>query len=138
MSRRLDEEHADETKLISYKINYPQKLWISWGLTNLESNGRSGLEVDWLFFAQDECVTDSRHRTEVWGLGVRYPWLPDHAHESSLTPFSIVLSKHAPCNGSFTDLNSTERTKHPEHVKHPQNDGDDNHNVVSVMSFSPH
>jgi hypothetical protein len=61
MSRRLDEEHADETKLISYKINYPQKLWISRGLTNLEGNSWSRFEVDWLFFAQDHRVTDLRY-----------------------------------------------------------------------------
>ena len=41
------------------ETNYPQKLWISWGLTNLESNGRSRLEVDWLFFAQDHSLIDS-------------------------------------------------------------------------------
>ena len=41
------------------EANYPQKLWISRGLTNLQGNGRSGLEVDWLFFAQVEYVTDS-------------------------------------------------------------------------------
>jgi hypothetical protein len=34
------------------------------GLTNLEGNSRSGLEVDWLFFAQDDSVTDSRHCTK--------------------------------------------------------------------------
>jgi hypothetical protein len=31
------------------------------GLTNLEGNGRSRLEVDWLFIAQGDYVTDSRH-----------------------------------------------------------------------------
>src|SRR3954470_12335614 len=35
------------------------------GLTNLESNSRPRLEVDWLFFAQGDSVTDSRYRTET-------------------------------------------------------------------------
>jgi hypothetical protein len=35
-------------------------------LTNLESNSRSRFEVDWLFFAQGDCVTDSRYRTETY------------------------------------------------------------------------
>ena len=42
-----------------FETNYPQKLGISQGLTNLEGNGRSRLEVDWLFFAQDHPITDS-------------------------------------------------------------------------------
>jgi hypothetical protein len=46
--------------------------------------------------------------------------------------------KHAPCNGSFTDMNSTERTKHSKHVKHPQNDGDDNHNVQDLLNLVIH
>jgi hypothetical protein len=29
------------------------------GLDKLKGNGRSRLEVDWLFFAQDDYVTDS-------------------------------------------------------------------------------
>jgi hypothetical protein len=29
------------------------------GLTNVEDNGQSRLEVDWLFFAQDYSLTDS-------------------------------------------------------------------------------
>ena len=49
-----------------YEINYPQKLWINRGLTNLEGNGRSRFEVDWLFFAQDDYITDSRYRTEMY------------------------------------------------------------------------
>jgi hypothetical protein len=48
------------------ETNYPQKLWISRGLTNVEGNGRSRLEVDLLFFAQDDSVTDSRYRTETY------------------------------------------------------------------------
>jgi hypothetical protein len=56
---------TDSTRL-RYKINYPQKLWISRGLTNLEGNDRSGLEVDWLFFAQCDYVTDSRYHTETY------------------------------------------------------------------------
>jgi hypothetical protein len=45
--------------LLHNKINYPQKLWISRGLTNLEGNSWSRFEVDWLFFAQDHSITDS-------------------------------------------------------------------------------
>jgi hypothetical protein len=41
------------------ETNYPQKLWISRGLTNVEGNDWSRLEVDWLFFAQDHPLTDS-------------------------------------------------------------------------------
>jgi hypothetical protein len=54
------------TKRMRFETNYPQKLWISQGLTNLEGNGRSKLEVDWLFFAQDDSVTDSRYCTETY------------------------------------------------------------------------
>jgi hypothetical protein len=50
--------------LLHNKINYPQKLWISWGLTNLKSNSQSRLEVNWLFFAQGDYVTYSRYRTK--------------------------------------------------------------------------
>ena len=49
---------TDSTRF-GYEINYPQKLWISRGLTNLESNSRSRFEVDWLFFTQDHSITDS-------------------------------------------------------------------------------
>jgi hypothetical protein len=47
-----------------FETDYPQKLWISQGLTNLEGNGLSRLEVDWLFFAQDDSVTESSYRTD--------------------------------------------------------------------------
>jgi hypothetical protein len=57
-----------------FETNYPQKLWISQGLTNLEGNGRSRLEVDWLFFAQDDSVTESRYRTDWPGK----PPAPSH------------------------------------------------------------
>jgi hypothetical protein len=36
------------------------------GLTNLEGNGRSRLEVDWTLFAQNDSVTESRYRTETY------------------------------------------------------------------------
>jgi hypothetical protein len=35
-------------------------------------------------------------------------------------------------------MNSTERTKYSEHVKHPQNDGDDNHNVQDLLDLPIH
>jgi hypothetical protein len=34
------------------------------GLDKLKDNGWSGLEVDLLFFAQDDYITESRYRTE--------------------------------------------------------------------------
>jgi hypothetical protein len=30
-------------KIVRFETNYPQKLWISWGLTNLEGNGLKAL-----------------------------------------------------------------------------------------------
>jgi hypothetical protein len=42
--------------MLHYEINYPQKLWISQGLTNLEGNSRPRLEVDLLFFAQETAL----------------------------------------------------------------------------------
>jgi hypothetical protein len=62
---------TDLTRL-GYGINYPQKLWISRGLTNLEETGRSRLEVDLLFFAQDDSVTGSRYRTETYRKAVSF------------------------------------------------------------------
>jgi hypothetical protein len=60
-----DLDSVTDSIRLRYEINYPQKLWISRDLTNLESNSRPRLEVDLLFFAQDDSVTDSRHRTEA-------------------------------------------------------------------------
>jgi integrase len=45
------------------------------GLDKLKDNGRSRLEVDWLFFAQDDYVTDSRYRTDPWQLKWARNWL---------------------------------------------------------------
>jgi hypothetical protein len=36
------------------------------GLDKLKDNGRSRFEVDWLFFAQRDYVTDSRHHPETY------------------------------------------------------------------------
>jgi hypothetical protein len=61
LSRAISLIELQNPKYYVIETNYPQKLWISRDLTNVESSGRSRLEVDWLFFAQDDSVTDSRY-----------------------------------------------------------------------------
>jgi len=70
-----DELVTTHNQDITLRINYPQKLLISRGLTNLEGNGRSRLEVDLLFFAQDDYVTDSRYHTETYRKIEPFPLL---------------------------------------------------------------
>jgi hypothetical protein len=56
---RFQLDCVTESSRLCTKSTYPQKLLISRGLTNLESNSRSRLEVDWLFFARDDYITES-------------------------------------------------------------------------------
>jgi hypothetical protein len=40
--------------------------------------------------------------------------------------------------GSITDTNSMEKTKQSEHLKNPQNEGDDNRNVQDLLDLAVH
>jgi hypothetical protein len=41
-------------------------------------------------------------------------------------------------NGLPTDTNSLEKTQQSEHLKNPQNEGDDNHNVQDLLDLAVH